>query len=210
MCQDGTVKIYAMLCTGNLRRRRAPRQQKFATAVVVVLLVIVNVLISGVIATDGQCRCADEDGAATASRALSLELQQLTLQEFAVDQEIRRLHSALEGGHGQRKLLQIFYAGSTSRRACSCASKCLDAHGSFVKSCAQCLAGDPTQNTYSSMTGNCRGSDCAGGGCEVDLFQCGMPRCMYERNNELTKAQIDDNGPIRDPQGYGNPTGPFG
>lgn len=200
-----------MLCTPNLRRRGAPTPQKVRTAAGTLLLVFVSVFLTGTLATtDGYCRCADQDGAATASRALSLELQQLALQEFAVDQEIRRLHSALKSSHGQRKLLQIFDAGSTSRRTCSCASKCLDAHGSFVKSCAQCMAGDPTQNTYSSMTGNCHGGDCAGGGCEVDLFQCGMPRCMYERNNELAKAQIEDNGPMRDPQGYGNPAGPFG
>jgi len=33
---------------------------------------------------------------------------------------------------------------------------------------------------------------------------------MYELNNELAKARVEVNTPIRDNVGFGNPVGPFG
>jgi len=146
---------------------------------------------TGSVDASAGCTCADDDAAATEVMSLTRELQRLTLQEYAIDDQIRRLREQVSLGtiddsektelgghssHGQRKLMQIFDTGSTSRKTCSCASKCLDAYGTFIKSCAKCMAGDPTQSTYSSVSGNCKGGKCAGGGCEIDLFQCGMPR----------------------------------
>ncbi len=148
------------------------------------------------------CSCASDDDDAKAAKDASILLQQLALRELAIDNAIATLlgwiaqdedehaiaagegeHATVLGdleeaggkqGGGGRGVLggavdssavlpsfaelaasQVFMSTARSKRACMCATQCVSAHAMFIKSCSVCMDD-----------------------CEVDIFQCGMPRCV--------------------------------